>query len=171
LSIKDEIISLRHNIHKWPEIAFEEYRTQEKIIEVLEKHGVEHKIAAKTGVIATINGDAPTNAVAIRADIDALSVKEETELSFKSERSDYMHACGHDGHVAMLLVAAKILSKYKEHINGTVKFIFQPNEEEAGALDMINEGILDEPKVDAAFGVHLWSPIESGKIGLSAGPV
>jgi len=76
-----------------------------------------------------------------------------------------MHACGHDGHTAMLLIAAKILSEHKDEIKGNVKFVFQPNEEEAGALNMINEGILESPNVDAAFGLHLWTPIESGKIG------
>lgn len=107
----------------------------------------------------------------LRADLDAIPQNEKTNLPFKSVNEGVMHACGHDGHTAMLMVAAKILSKYKDNIKGNVKFVFQPNEEEAGALDMIKEGVLENPKVDAAFGIHLWTPIESGKVGLAEGPV
>jgi amidohydrolase len=103
--------------------------------------------------------------------MDALPQEEKTGLPYKSINKGIMHACGHDGHTAMLLIAAKILSDHKDEIKGNVKFVFQPNEEEAGALNMINEGILESPKVDAAFGLHLWTPIESGKIGLASGPI
>ena len=102
--IREEIILLRRDIHEWPEIAFEEHKTQERIIELLKKHGVDnYEIVAKTGVLATIDGKSPGTQVAIRADIDALMVEEDTSLSFKSKRNGYMHACGHDGHTAIAM--------------------------------------------------------------------
>lgn len=103
--------------------------------------------------------------------MDALAVIEENDVEYKSQNQGVMHACGHDGHMAMLLVAAKILVKEKDNIHGRIKLVFQPNEEEDGASFMIDEGVLKNPDVDASFALHLWSPIESGKIGLKSGPV
>ena len=103
--------------------------------------------------------------------MDALPVKEENDLPYTSVYDGKMHACGHDGHTAMLLVAAKILARHKDEIQGNIKFVFQPNEEDAGAKIMIDEGVLENPPVDASMGLHLWTPIESGKLGISPGPI
>ena len=107
----------------------------------------------------------------LRADIDALPVNEENKVNYKSKNKGKMHACGHDAHAAMLLIAAKILTKYKDEITGNIKFLFQPNEENSAALDIINANILENPKVDVASAVHIWSQLDSGKIGISNGAV
>jgi amidohydrolase len=170
-SLYDELIRLRRDFHMHPELGYEEYRTSQVIYEYLEKLGIEVTKVAKTGIVGFLKGAAKGKTVMLRADIDALPQEEKTGLDYQSVNKGVMHACGHDGHTAMLLIAAKILASHKDEIKGNVKFIFQPNEEEAGALDMIHEGVLENPKVDAAFGIHLWTPIESGKIGLANGPV
>jgi amidohydrolase len=107
----------------------------------------------------------------LRADIDALPIQEDTGLDFASKNPGVMHACGHDAHTAMLMVAAKILSGMRERIEGNIKFVFEPNEENVGALAMIEEGVMEEPKVDAAMGIHVWAPLPTGKVGITAGPV
>ncbi|MHB1392135.1 MAG: M20 metallopeptidase family protein [Clostridia bacterium] len=168
---KDELIALRRDFHRYPELGYEEYRTSQIVYDYLKDLGLEVKKIAKTGVVGLLRGSSNGKTVMLRADIDALPQEEKTGVNYQSENKGVMHACGHDGHTAMLLVAAKVLCKYKDKINGNVKFIFQPNEEEAGALDMVHEGVLENPKVDAAFGIHLWTPIESGKIGIVSGPI
>ncbi|WP_312815624.1 amidohydrolase [Sedimentibacter sp.] len=169
--LEEELITLRRDFHMHPELGYEEYRTSQIVYDYLNTLGLEVKKIAKTGVVGLLRGKQPGKTVMLRGDIDALPQNEEAEVPFKSVNKGVMHACGHDGHTAMLLIAAKILCKYKDNINGNVKFVFQPNEEEAGALDMINEGVLEDPKVDAAFGIHLWTPLKSGVVGLSEGPV
>lgn len=169
--LEEELITLRRDFHMHPELGYEEYRTSQIVYDYLNSLGLEVKKVAKTGVVGLLRGKQSGKTVMLRADIDALPQNEEAEVSFKSVNKGVMHACGHDGHTAMLLIAAKILCKYKDSINGNVKFVFQPNEEEAGALDMIKEGVLEDPKVDAAFGIHLWTPLKSGVVGLSEGPV
>lgn len=169
--LNDELIGLRRDFHMYPELGYQEYRTSKIIQEYLNNCGIETQIVSKTGVVGILKGKKEGKTLMLRADMDALAQKEETEVEYSSREEGKMHACGHDGHMAMLLIAAKILSKHKDQIKGIVKFVFQPNEEEAGALDMINEGVLENPKVDAAFGIHLWSPVESGKIGLVTGPI
>ncbi len=171
LQLEEELINLRRDFHMHPELGYEEYRTSKIVYEYLNSLGLEVKKIAKTGVVGLLRGKQPGKTVMLRADMDALPQNEEADVSFKSINKGVMHACGHDGHTAMLLIAAKLLCKYKNSIKGNVKFVFQPNEEEAGALDMINEGVLEEPKVDAAFGIHLWTPLKSGVIGLVEGPV
>lgn len=167
LKIKDEVIDLRRNIHKWPELAFEEYKTQEKIIEVLKKYNVDYEVVAKTGVLATIHGKHPDSTIAIRADIDALSVKEETGLHFQSEREGYMHACGHDGHIAIAMGTLLALLENRE-FNGRVKFMFQPAEEKiGGARHFIEGGYLDD--VSCIMALHLWPGLREGTIGLKDG--
>lgn len=169
--LEEELITLRRDFHMHPELGYEEYRTSQIVYDYLNSLGLEVKKVAKTGVVGLLRGKQSGKTVMLRADIDALPQNEEAEVPFKSVNKGVMHACGHDGHTAMLLIAAKILCKYKDNISGNVKFVFQPNEEEAGALDMINEGVLGDPKVDAAFGIHLWTPLKSGAVGLSEGPV
>lgn len=167
----DELIELRRDFHMHPELGYREFNTSDTVFKYLESLGVEVKKVAKTGVVGLLRGRYPGKTLLLRADMDALPITEKTDLPFASVNDGIMHACGHDGHIAMLLIAAKILANHRESIRGNIKFVFQPNEEEAGALDMINEGVLDDPKVDAAFACHLWSPLKSGEIGLSEGPV
>ncbi len=169
--LKEELIELRRDFHRHPELGYKEFRTSQIIYEYLKDLGLEVKRVAQTGVVGLLRGGKAGKTVILRADIDALPQEEKTGVDYQSQNEGVMHACGHDGHTAMLLIAAKILCKYKDSIKGNVKLIFQPNEEEAGALDMINEGVLENPKVDAAFGIHLWTPIESGKVGIAGGPV
>lgn len=169
--LQEELITLRRDFHMHPELGYEEHRTSGIVYNYLEKLGLEVTKVTKTGVVGLLRGSSGEKTVLLRADMDALPQEEKTGLPYSSINKGVMHACGHDGHTAMLLIAAKILSQHKDEIKGNVKFVFQPNEEEAGALNMINEGILEDPKVDAAFGLHLWTPIESGNIGLASGPV
>lgn len=166
---KDYMIEMRRYFHENPEPSTEEYNTSAKIKEELDKMGISYVSAAGTGVIGTIQGGKPGKTVALRADMDALQVKECTGLPFASKKEGLMHACGHDGHIASLLGAAKILNEIKDEIQGTVKLFFQPAEETAwGAKKMIEEGALEG--VDGVFGIHIWADIELGKISVEAGP-
>lgn len=169
--LEEELITLRRDFHMHPELGYEEFRTSQIVFDYLNELGLEVKKVAKTGVVGLLRGSKPGKTVMLRADLDAIPQSEKTNLPFKSINEGVMHACGHDGHMAMLLIAAQILTKYKAELKGNIKFVFQPNEEEAGALDMINEGVLEDPVVDAAFGIHLWTPLKSGDIGIAEGPV
>ncbi len=169
--LSEELKELRRYFHKNPELGFNEYKTQKKIIEYLKELNLNPQVIAKTGVVAILEGNHPGRTLLIRADMDALPIEEETKVDYSSTNKGIMHACGHDAHVAMLLVAAKVLSKMKDKIHGNVKFVFQPNEEDAGAYLMVEEKVLENPKVDAAVALHIWSPIETGKISIQAGPV
>lgn len=170
-ALEEELIEIRRDFHMHPELGYGEIRTSQIVYDYLQDLGLKVQRVAKTGVVGILEGNEPGKTVMLRADLDAILQKEQTNLPFKSVNEGIMHACGHDGHTAMLMVAAKILSKYKDNIRGNIKFVFQPNEEEAGALDMIKEGVLENPRVDAAFGIHLWTPIKSGEVGLAEGPV
>ncbi|PRR78294.1 putative hydrolase YxeP [Clostridium liquoris] len=166
------MVDLRRDFHRHPEPSFKEYRTSKRIKEELENMGLEVTTIGGTGVVGLLKGEKEGKVVALRADIDALSVNEETGLEFSSEVPGMMHACGHDFHAAMLLGAAKILSEMKSELNGSVKFIFQPAEEVAkGAKKMIEGGVLENPKVDMIFGMHIWSDIPVGKVSLQPGPI
>lgn len=171
LELNEEVIELRRDFHQHPELGFEEFRTSRKVMEYLNQLGLEAKQITKTGVVATLQGNQPGPTVMLRADMDALPVEEENDVSYKSVNPGIMHACAHDGHTAMLLVAAKILSRNRDKIAGNIKFVFEPNEENVAALQMIEDGVLEDPKVDACFGIHLWSTLESGKMAITAGPV
>ena len=172
LNYESELIALRRDFHENPELGYHEFRTSKIVSDYLEDLGIEVKHIDKTGVVGVLKGTAGEGkTLLLRADMDALPVEEKTGLPFSSKTPNVMHACGHDGHTAIQLVVAKILSKYRDDFKGCVKFMFQPNEEEAGALDMINEGVLQNPKVDAACALHLWSPVKAGRIGLSSGPI
>lgn len=178
-SLESQVIEWRHYFHQYPELANREYKTAEAITAHLRSLGIEVQTGvAKTGVIGILKGDHPGKVVALRADIDALPVTERNDLPFKSEVTEnflgvdtgVMHACGHDTHIAILMGVAEVLSKNKNLIHGTIKFIFQPAEEgpppgeEGGAKLMVKEGVLKNPDVDAIFGLHINSSTPVGTI-------
>ena len=176
---ESDIIELRHWFHENAELSNREFKTAERIAAELKKIGLNPQIGvAKTGVVAVLKGGKPGPVVALRADIDGLPVKERADLPWKSnmtgeyngESVPVMHACGHDTHTAILLGTAKILYQLKDQIPGTIKFIFQPAEEgapageEGGAELMVKEGVLNNPDVDAIFGLHIWSQFSAGQV-------
>ena len=170
MSISDWIISIRRELHEHPELMYEEFKTSELIRRELDKLEISYKHPiAETGVLASIgNGNGPC--VALRADMDALPIHEETDVSFKSKIDGKMHACGHDCHVSMLLGAAKLLKGKEDQINGTIKLLFQPAEEGgAGGKLMREEGALKNPDVERIFGLHVWPQMPSGQIGSREG--
>jgi len=161
------LIEIRRDLHQHPELAFEEKRTAGIVERWLSDLGIEHRRVAKTGVLGMLRGNAPGNTVLLRADMDALPVHEQSQVPYRSKTPGLMHACGHDGHVAILLGVAAILARIRQELAGNVKFAFQPAEESrGGALPMINEGVLENPSVDAVFGLHLGSFIPVGIVGL-----
>lgn len=166
-----EIISIRHAIHRQPELRYEELKTAKLITETLQSYGYEPITGiAKTGVSALLDSGNPGKTIALRADMGALPIQEISGVPFSSENAGVMHACGHDGHIATLLLAAKVLMEHRRSFNGRIKFIFQPAEELGfGAREMINEGILKNPKVDAIFGYHNIPTLSEGKIYLRTG--
>jgi len=171
-SIQDYVVGIRRDFHQHPEESFKEFRTTQVIVEELEKMGIEVHRISETGAVGILKGAYPGKVVALRADIDALSVTEDTGLPFASENKGVMHACGHDAHAAMLLGAAKLLSGMRDEIKGTIKFIFQPAEETAtGAKKMVECGALKNPDVDFIFGMHIWSDTPMGKVMLQEGPL
>ncbi len=164
------VVELRRAIHRRPELGFEEYETAALVERELDSLGVEHRRAAKTGVVARIDGDVPGRAVALRADMDALPIGERSGVAFASEIEGKMHACGHDAHTAMLLGAARLLVGMKERLAGTVMLIFQPAEEgPGGALPMIEEGVLENPSPEAIAMLHVDSRLDVGTVGISPG--
>ncbi len=167
-----EIKAIRRDIHAHPEIAYEEKRTSELVAKKLEENGIEViKNIAGTGVIGKIEGKKGKRAIGLRADLDALPMTEVNQFKHASQYAGKMHACGHDGHVAMLLGAAIHLAKTR-HFDGTVYTIFQPAEESnGGALQMINEGIFDQYPVDAVFGMHNWPDYAEGEFAVRTGPM
>jgi amidohydrolase len=168
---KDFLINLRRHFHKYPELGFQEFKTSETIAKNLKEFGLDVKTSvAKTGVIGLLKGKNPGKTILIRADMDALPIQEGNKIIYASCNSAIMHACGHDAHSAIAVTTAKILSKLKDKLHGNVKFIFQPDEEgSGGALPLIKEGVLDNPKVDYAFGLHVSNKIEYPKVSVSEG--
>ena len=169
-AIKNILIQWRRDFHQYPELGFEEHRTSSIIAETLITFGMSPKTGVgKTGVTADLNfGEGPT--IALRADMDALPMQETSGLSFSSKHDGVMHACGHDGHMAMLLGAAKILSQMDKELTGTIRFIFQPAEEgEGGARYMIEDGCLEG--VDEIYGIHVWNYQPVGEVGAKEGPI
>lgn len=175
--IFDELVALRRDFHRYPELAYEEVRTSCIVAEYLEGLGCEvQRGVAKTGVVAHLRGDLATSSskvVALRADLDALPMPEETLHTFRSTIAGKMHACGHDAHTAALLGVAKVLSTLRAHLAGTVKFIFQPSEEKipGGAKPMLDEGIFNDRPPSAVFGQHCIPQVPVGKVGFYAGPM
>lgn len=172
-AFENELIELRRHFHQHPELGFKEFETAKTIAGLLEQWGVEvTKGVAGTGVVGLIRGGQPGRTIALRADMDALPIEEKTGLAFSSHTPGVMHACGHDGHTAILLGAAKVLSELKDNLRGNVKLIFQPAEEgPGGAKPMIAAGVLANPTVDAILGLHIWPELPSGSVGITAGPV
>lgn len=183
-AVKDKVIEWRRDFHQNPELGNREFKTAEKIAKHLKSLGIQVQTGvAKTGVVGLLKGDLPGKVVALRADIDALPVTERNDLPFKSNvtttflgaETGVMHACGHDTHTAILMGVAEVLAKNKDKIKGSVKFVFQPAEEgpppgeEGGAKLMVKEGVLQNPEVDAIFGLHINSATPVGTIRYKPG--
>ncbi|MBI4726394.1 amidohydrolase [candidate division TA06 bacterium] len=174
IRFKDYVIAWRRRFHARPELSFNEVLTSKAIAAELKRLGYQVKTGVgKTGVVGLIKGKSAGRTVALRADMDALPVQEENQVPYRSRNPGKMHACGHDGHCAMLLGAALILARDRANLKGHVKLLFQPGEETppGGALGMIAAGALQNPKVNAVFGLHLDSSLPSGRIGLRQGPM
>ncbi len=171
-AVKEEVIAWRRHLHQHPELSFEEEKTSQYIYDQLKSFGnIELSRPTKTSVVGRIIGSVPGKVVAIRADMDALPIQEENNSEYASQNPGVMHACGHDGHTAMLLGAAKVLSSLKGQIEGEIRLFFQHAEElfPGGAEEMVQAGVMDG--VDTVIGAHLWSPLEIGKIGIVYGPM
>jgi len=170
-AIANWIVQIRRQLHRFPELMYEEVKTSELVRRTLDELDVAYRFPiAETGVLATLGtGDGPC--VALRADMDALPIHEESDVEFRSEHDGKMHACGHDCHTAMLLGAARLLKEREREIKGTIKLIFQPAEEGgAGGLRMRNQGVLDDPPVQRILGLHVWPQLPVGSFGSKAGP-
>ncbi len=167
-----EVVAIRRHIHANPELAFEEHKTSDFIARKLDEYGIPYQRGvAKTGIVGFIEGKNKDKVIALRADMDALPIKEENDVPYKSQNEGVMHACGHDAHVAMLLVAARILNDIKADLDGSIKLIFQPSEEAlpGGAKAMIAEGALKNPDVRHVIGQHVQPTMRSGTAGFRAG--
>jgi len=166
------VIADRRYLHQHPELGFQEHETARFVVERLEALGAEdiRTGIGRTGVTALIHGCKPGKVVAVRADMDALPIFEENDVEYKSLNQGVMHACGHDSHVSMLLGTARMLSSMREEFAGTVKLIFQPGEEGyGGAMEMINDGALENPTPEAIFGIHIWQGIDLGIVAARPG--
>ena len=185
-AVEPELLAWRRHLHQHPELSNRETETSKYVAERLTSFGLQPKTGiARTGVVATLQGGRPGPVVALRADMDGLPVREEVDVPFASKAAgEYegrqvgvMHACGHDTHMAILLATARVLSQVRDRLPGTVKFIFQPAEEgvpvaerPAGAELMVKEGVLQKPKVDAVFGLHVFANVPTGQITYRSGP-
>jgi len=167
--LNSQIIGWRRDFHRHPETAFLEHRTSAVLRKFLEDHGIPVQVMAKTGLRGVLKGTPGGKTVALRADMDALPLKEEGDKEYISENPEAAHACGHDGHMAILMGAMELLCRRKEHFRGNVVFLFQPSEERipGGAKLMIEEGALQG--VDAIFGLHLWQLLATGVVGMVKG--
>ena len=167
--LSGKIIEWRRDFHRHPEIAYEEKRTSSVIRKFLESLDIPVSTCAKTGLRGILKGQSGGKTVALRADIDALPLKEEGDKEYISLNPEATHACGHDGHMAILMGTAEVLSRRRDRFKGNVVFLFQPSEERipGGAKKMIEEGALED--VDAVFGLHLWQPLPTGCVGIVKG--
>ncbi len=171
--LRQEMIALRRELHKHSEVAFKEVETSRRIADTLKSYGLEVRTGVgKTGVVGLLKGGVPGKTIAVRADMDALPITEGNATDYTSLNPGVMHACGHDGHMAVALTLARVLSQHKQDLKGNIKFIFQPAEEiVGGARPMIQDGVLENPKVDAVLGFHLWNHLPVGTIGVREGPI
>ena len=170
-ALQPQLVEWRRSLHQRPELGFKEQLTAQFIAQKLQEWGIDHKTGiATTGIVATIASNYPGPVLAIRADMDALPVQEENDVPYCSQHDGIMHACGHDGHIAIALGTAYYLSQHREYFTGTIKIIFQPAEEgPGGAKPMIEEGVLKNPDVDAIIGLHLWNNLPIGTVGVRTG--
>jgi amidohydrolase len=171
-TIRDEVVRDRRHLHANPELAFEEHETAALVAERLRSLDIDVRPGVgRTGVVGVLRGSRSGRTILLRADMDALPIQEENDVPYRSTRPGVMHACGHDGHVAMLLAAARVLAGRRDALAGNVLFAFQPSEERipGGALGMIEDGALDDPQVDAAFGIHLTQAAPVGSIAYRPG--
>lgn len=169
-----EFIEIRHHLHAHPELSYQEYETSKFVQNKLKEFGIPFEVKATTGVVGLIKGKNPDKRIiALRADMDALPIKEENDVPYKSKNEGVMHACGHDVHTTCLLGAAKILQELKDEWEGTVKLIFQPGEEKnpGGASLMIKDGVLENPKPQGILALHVHTMMEVGKLSFRAGQV
>jgi amidohydrolase len=169
-----EFIEVRHHLHAHPELSYQEFETSKLVQQQLRSFGIDYEIKAETGVVGLIKGkNAEKRIVALRADMDALPIKEENNIPYRSKIDGVMHACGHDVHTSCLLGAAKILNELKNEWEGTVKLIFQPGEEKnpGGASLLIKEGVLENPKPSAIFGLHVHPGLNIGKMSFRGGKI
>ena len=169
-----EFIEIRHHLHAHPELSYHEFETSKFVQEQLASYNIPFRVMATTGVIGIIEGKNPSSrVVALRGDMDALPIQEENDISYRSTRPGVMHACGHDVHTTCLLGAAKILSQTKNEWEGTVKLIFQPGEEKnpGGASLLIKEKVLEDPKPEAIFALHVNPQLEIGNLSFRSGKV
>jgi amidohydrolase len=167
-------IEIRHHLHAHPELSYQEFETSQFVQNKLTELGIPFEVKATTGVVGLIKGKNPgKRTIALRADMDALPIKEENNVPYKSKKDGIMHACGHDVHTTCLLGAAKILNELKNEWEGTIKLIFQPGEEKnpGGASLLIKEGVLDNPKPEAILAMHVHPGLETGKLSFRAGKV
>lgn len=185
-AVMPQVVAWRRDFHQHPELSNREFRTSKLVAAELRKLGLDVKTGvAHTGVVGILRGDKPGPTIALRADMDGLPVTEQVDVPFKSlataeyrgEKVGVMHACGHDGHTAMLLGTAKVLAGMRKELPGTVMFVFQPAEEGApegergGASLMLEQGLFAQTKPEAVFGLHLWSALNAGKVGYRSGPL
>jgi amidohydrolase len=168
-----DLVELRRDLHVHPELGFEEVRTSGIVAERLTRAGLQVRTGvARTGVVGVLKGGKAGRTVMVRADIDALPILEAENRPYRSQTAGVMHACGHDGHTAIAVVLAETLSELRSELPGSLVFAFQPAEEiTAGALPMIEAGVMDSPKVDAVVGLHLWNDLPAGVVGVRAGPI
>ncbi|MEM8544356.1 MAG: M20 family metallopeptidase [Cyanobacteria bacterium P01_H01_bin.119] len=172
-SLQPQLVSWRRQLHQYPELGFQEVGTARLIDKLLTKWNIEHQVGvAQTGIVATIRGNRPGPVLGIRADMDALPIQEINPVPYRSTYDGVMHACGHDGHVAIALGTAYYLANHRDRFAGTVKIIFQPAEEgPGGAKPMIEAGALESPSVDAMIGLHIWNNLPLGSVGVRNGPM
>lgn len=168
--VRDYMIGIRRELHRFPELSGQEFETSKRLKRELDAMGADYvPVGDTTGILVTIQGGKPGKTILLRADMDALKVEEEASVDFKSENPGVMHACGHDGHMAMQLAAIKAMLSVKDELCGTVKCLFQPAEEIGkGGIWMMENHVMDG--VDGAFSMHLWSGIPVGKISVDVGP-
>lgn len=168
---RSTLVSLRRDFHRHPEIGFSEHRTSKVVQKRLAACGLEVRQMARTGVLATVRGAKPGPTALVRAELDALPIHETSDVAYRSAHDGVMHACGHDGHMAIALVVAERLATARDELAGTIQFAFQPAEEiTGGARLMIADGALEDPHVDAVLAVHLWQDLPIGTVGVTSGP-
>jgi amidohydrolase len=172
-AMRDELVARRRDLHRYPELAFQEFRTSGIVAEELNKLGLEVQTGiGQTGVIGILEGDKDGPTILVRVDMDALPILEANQTEYHSTENGKMHACGHDGHTTIGLGVAKLLSQHRDKIAGRVKFVFQPAEEiGAGAVAMLADGVLQNPQPDIMLGLHVWPTEPVGTVNMQSGPV